>query len=152
MATPAVEASRSFEERRYFERVAVAYREVTPLGFQSEDSRGTDLVEFMVQLFNYQIDYKLGDKLDKQRLGQVLDFLVSAERSRMQLETEFAERNMRVSEFVATSDLQAISFQKDAARVLKPHEYEALFDLKHGEFVALADPEIVASAFRQLEL
>ena len=70
----------------------------------------------------------------------------------MELETDFAERKMRVSEFVARSDLQAISFQKDSAGVLEPSEYEALFDLKYGEFVALADPAVVAQAYPKQEL
>ena len=148
----ATEATRSSEERRYFESVSAAYSEVAPLMLQRERREGENLVEFMVQLFAYQIDYNLGDSLDKQRSGQLRDIRASAERSRMQLETEFAARNMKVSEFVAGSDLQAISFQKDAARVLDPNEYEALFDLKYGEFVALADPAIVAQAYPRLEL
>jgi hypothetical protein len=123
-----------------------------PLTLPSERREGANLVEFMVQLFDYQIDYNLGDRLDKQRSGQLRDIRASAERSRMQLETEFGERNIKVSEFVARSDLQTISFQKDAARVLDPNEYEALFDLKYGEFVALADPAIVAKAYPKLEL
>jgi hypothetical protein len=110
------------------------------------------LVEFMVQLFSYQIDYNLGEKLGERRSDQLRDIRASAERSRMQLETGFAERNMKVSEFVAGSDLLAISFQKDVARVLEPSEYEALLDLKYGEFVALADPAIVAKAYPKLEL
>jgi len=146
------ESSRSPEEQTYFERVSTAYRDVTPRMLQNERREGADLVEFMVQLFDYQIDYNLGDRLGNQRSGQLRDIRASAERSRMELETEFAERNMRVSEFVAGSDLQAISFQKDAARILDPNEYEALFDLKYGEFVALADPAIVAQAYPRLEL
>jgi hypothetical protein len=109
-------------------------------------------VDFMLQLFNYQIEYNLGDNLELQRLEKLRDFRVSAERSRIELETEFAERNITVSEFVARSDLEAISFQKKAASVLKPNEYEALFDLKAGEFVALADPAIVPEAYPQLAL
>jgi hypothetical protein len=148
----ATEAFPSSEERRYFENVSAAYSEVMPLTLQSGGRKDADLAEFMVRLFDYQIDYNLGDKLDKHRSGQLRDIRVSAERSRIQLETEFAERNMKVSEFVAGSDLRAISFQKDAARVLEPNEYEALFDLKYGEFVALADPAIVAKAYPKMEL
>ena len=87
----------------------------------------------MVQLFDYQMDYDLSEKLDERRSAQLRDIRVSAEISRMQLETKFADRKMAVSEFVAQSDLQAISFQKDVAEVLEPNEYEALFDLKYGE-------------------
>lgn len=148
----AADATQSFEEQRYFERVSAAYSEVATLGSQSAGRSDADLVEFMVQLFDYQIEYSLGDKLDKQRFDQLRDFRVSAERSRIQIETKFAGRKMRVSEFVARSDLQAISLQKNAARVLKPDEYEALFNLKYGEFVAVADPVIVAKAYPQAEV
>jgi hypothetical protein len=148
----AEEATRSPEERKYLERVSAAYSEVGPLALQGEGQKDTDLVEFMVQLFDYQIEYSLGDNLDKQRVSQLLDLRAVAEKSRIQIENEWAERKMGVSEFVVMSDLQAILFQKDAARALTSNQYEALFGLNRGEFVALADPGIVATAYRQQEL
>jgi hypothetical protein len=139
------------KERSYFERVSAAYQEALPL-LQSKSSQRKDLVDFMAQLFDYQMDYDLSKKLDERRSAQLRDIRVLAERSRMQLETKFADRKMAVSEFVAQSDLQAISFQKDTAAVLKPNEYEALFDLKYGDIIALADPSIVAKAYPRPEL
>ncbi len=152
LGVTAAKAATSPQESTYFERVSEAYGKVGPLGLQREDRQDGVLVDFMLQLFNYQIEYSLGDNLEPPRLEKLRDIRVSAERSRIELETEFAKRNITVSEFVARSDLEAISFQKDAANVLKPYQYEALFNLKAGEFVALADPAIVPEAYPQLAL
>ena len=107
------------------------------------------MVDFMVQLFEYQIEYKLPGKIPQQRLERLRTLRGSTERARMQLETEFAERIISVGEFTLRSDLEAISFQKDAAGILNSDEYETLFDLKYREFVALADPAIVPQAYPQ---
>jgi hypothetical protein len=133
-------------ERRYFERIQAAYSEIAPLAFQGP-ARPDDLVQFMARLFDYKIEFNLGDRLDQQRLGTLREIRVSAERSRIELENAFGAGRMKASEFVAESDRQAISFQQNAAGVLQPDEYQALFDLKYGEYVALADPEIVARAY-----
>ena len=107
----------------------------------------------MVQLFDYQIEYSLGDRFDQRRLDRLRKIRATAERSRIQLDTDFAERKMKVNEFVATSDLLAISFQKEVAGVIEPDEdTEALFNLKYGEFIVLADPTIVAKAYPKMEL
>jgi hypothetical protein len=152
LGTTAADLTQSFDEKRYFERVSAAYSEATTLWSQNEGRSDADLVDFMIQLFDYQIEYNLGDKLDQQRFDRLRDFRVSAERSRIHIETKIAGRKMSVSEFVARSDLQAISLQKSAARVLKPDEYEALFNLKYGELVGLADPAIVAKAYPRAEV
>jgi len=106
----------------------------------------------MVHLFDYQIEYSLGDRFDQRRLDRLRKIRATAERSRIQLDTDFAERKMKVNEFVATSDLLAISFQKEVAGVTEPDEYEALFNLKYGDFIVLADPTIVAKAYPKMEL
>jgi hypothetical protein len=144
--------TRSSKERRYFKNVSTAYGEVVPLRLQDKHRDGANLVEFMVHLFDYQIEYNLGDKLDKRRLDRLRKIRASAETSRIQIETDFAERKLKANEFVATSDLLAISFQKEVAGVTEPDEYEALFNLKYGEFIVLADPTIVTKAYPKMEL
>ena len=151
LTTPETKAVESSAEKQYIEHVAKAYSEVRGLESHS-DLRDADLVEFMYQLFKLQIAYNLGNQLDGRRLGLLHEFRIMAERARIELETNFAERKIRASEFVANSDHLVISFQRDVAEVLNPDEYMALFDLKYGEFVALADPEIVANAYPQKEL
>ncbi|HET6841120.1 MAG TPA: hypothetical protein VFK06_05455 [Candidatus Angelobacter sp.] len=146
----AVEMATLPQEHGYFERVTAAYRQVGTFGLLDEVRRDKDLVEFMRTLFDYQIVYNLG--VDFDRSGKLLDFRVSAERSRIQIETEFADRKISVSEFVARSDMQTISFQKEAASVLNEDEYSALFNVKKGEFIALADPAIVPKAYPQTAL
>ncbi len=133
------------KERTYFQQVSVAYRDVGAFELQGARMEN-ELADFMLDLFDYQIEYKLGANFDKERRGQLRDFRASAERSRIQLENQVVNQEITVMEFVANSDLQAMSFQKQAANVLNPNEYEALFDLKHGEVIALADPAIVPKA------
>jgi hypothetical protein len=120
----------------------VAYRDIGTFDLW-EAPPENELADFMLRLFDYQIEYKLGVDFDEGRLGQLRDFRVSAEKSRMHLENQLVNQEITVMEFVANSDLQAMSFQKRAAAVLSPNEYEALFDLKYGEVIALADPAIV---------
>jgi hypothetical protein len=143
----AAEAAPSPESRRYFELVSAAYGDTMSITIESGGRNDAGLVQFMARLFDYKIEHNLGRRPDGPRLGRLRDLRVSAEWSRIKLETGFSERQMKASEFVAESDRQAISLQKDAADILQPSEYQALFDLKHGEFVALADPEIVARAY-----
>ena len=147
----AAEQVSSPQESTYFSRVSQAYGQVGTLGAERAGMGEGALLEFMVQLFDYQIEFRLSDRLDGKPLDQMRDHMrglrASTEKSRIDLENQFAKREIPVMEFVLRSDLEAIAFQKEAARVLKPDEYEALFDLKYGEVVALADPEIVPRAF-----
>jgi hypothetical protein len=163
LALAATEATRSPEEQRYFERVSSAYGQVHTLGLLSQARRDPDLVDFMLQLFDYQIEYSLpkmpapapatrGAKRTRAvkspgTLGRLRDFRATTEKSRIQIETDFAQQKIKVAEFVAKSDLEAIDFQKNAATVLNEDQYQALFHLKKGEFIALADPAIVPHAY-----
>jgi hypothetical protein len=156
------------EEEAYIARVTQAYQQVAVSGLdaatqpRSTKSARTGkrkparhegmLTVFMLQLFDYQIDFKLAKQFDRNRRGQLRDLRASIEKSRIDLENQFANRDIPIMEFVLRSDLEAIAFQKQAARVLTPAQYEALFDLKPGHFVGLADPEIVPVAYPQLAL
>lgn len=159
---------RSSEEQAYVTRVNQAYQQVAVSGLdaalQPRSAKRAKtgkrkparhegmLTDFMLQLFDYQIDFKLSEKFDGNRRGQMRDLRASTEKSRIELENQFANRDILAMEFVLRSDLEAINFQKQAARVLTPAQYEALFDLKPGHFVGLADPEIVPVAYPQLAL
>jgi hypothetical protein len=136
-------------EGAYFERVSAAYERVGAMGVGDEVS---SLVNFMRELFDYQIDYRLGNNFDNERRERLLNIRASAEESRVSLESAFAGQEMHVIEFVLRSDLDTISFQKRAAEVLNANEYEALFDVKRGEFITLADPAIVPNAYPQRPL
>jgi hypothetical protein len=160
--------ARSSQEEAYITRVTQAYQQADVLALNA----GTQLLSakraktgkrkpgrhegmltgFMLELFDYQIDFKLSSQVDANRSGQLRDLRASTEKSRIDLENQFANRDIQVMEFVLRSDLEAINFQKQAARVLTPAQYEALFDLKPGHFIGLADPEIVPVAYPQLAL
>jgi hypothetical protein len=162
-ATQTTQATRSPEEQRYIERVSSAYGQVHTLGLLREARRDPDLVDFMLQLFDYQVEYSLREKpapaqatrgakrtravKAPKTLGRLRDFRAATERSRIRIETDFSQRKIPVAEFVVKSDLEAIDFQKNAATVLNEDQYQALFHLKKGEFIALADPAIVPHAY-----
>lgn len=149
----AAEQVQSPQENTYFARVSLAYGQVAPIGAERAELGEGALLEFMVQLFDYQIEFRLPDG-NSDRRGQLLDLRASTEKSRIDLENQFARREIPVMEFVLRSDIEAITFQKQVARVLKPYEYEALFDLKYRQVVVLADPEIVSRTYfiRQAEV
>jgi hypothetical protein len=135
------------QERIYFDRVSAAYSEVAQLGMQVEDLERNRLVEFMATLFGHKIDYSLQGRLERERLGKLRDLHVWTERARIELENQFAEKRMKGREFVAASEEQVNAFQENAAAILHPDEYHALFDLKRGERITLADPDIVKQAY-----
>jgi hypothetical protein len=104
---------------------------------------GSDLEDFMLTLFIYNLEYKLGPTLGQSPLTELRKIRLSTERSRIENEAMFARKELSASEFVTESNHQTISFQQAAAGVLKDDQYRALFDLAPGEFVTLADPEII---------
>ena len=71
---------------------------------------------------------------------------VKTERNRLKLESAFAKEEMPPDEFVKAFNKATIDFQDDMASAMKPEQYESLFDLKPGEKVILADPDIVKNA------
>jgi hypothetical protein len=164
----AADYARSPQEEAYITRVTQAYQQVNVSGLNASTQLRSSkraktgkrkparhegmLTDFMLELFDYQIDFKLSKQIDATRHGQLRDLRASTEKTRIDLENQFANRDIPVMEFVLRSDLETIAFQKQAARVLTPAQYEALFDLKPGQFVGLADPEIVPKAYPQLAL
>lgn len=149
--TSAQKETRSPQEIEYFNRVSKAYEEVGQFRLERDLRDEDSLVNFMLQLFDYQIEFKL-DKGLGDRQGRLRDFRAQTERSRITTENQFAQRDLSVMEFVVRSNLETIMFQKQVAGLLNPQEYEALFDVKHGQFIVLADPEIVPRAYPQLAL
>lgn len=148
-ATSAQHDARLPHETAYFNRVSQAYEKAPQATRRRNPGDERSLIDFMVELSDYHIEFKLGERLGE-RQGQFRDLRAGTEKSRINLENGFAQRDMSVMEFVARFNLETITFQKQAAGFLDPEEYEALFDLKHGEFIVLADPEIIPRAFPQL--
>ncbi len=109
---------------------------------------GPDLEDFLVELFMHKVRYSLGPRLDRSLARKLREIRASTERSRMKLEEWFARKELTARAFVAAFNAETILFQDAVAGALKAGEYRALFGLRRGETVVLADPRIVRRAFR----
>jgi hypothetical protein len=108
---------------------------------------GPDLAGFHLKLFMYKAEYNLGSKLDKSLSAKLRDIRLSTEWSRMKIEDIFTNQEMKPSEFVNALNTETILFQEAVAGALKAQQYKALFGLKPGENVILADPKIVKKVY-----
>ncbi|HXV47657.1 MAG TPA: hypothetical protein VEB61_02565 [Candidatus Binatia bacterium] len=136
-------------EQKYIRGVLAIYGKATPLVRASARGLiGHDLEGFHLKLFMHKAQYNLGGKLDRSLSRKLEDIRLSAERSRMKIEEWFSNGEMKSSEFVQAFNKETILFQEAAAGALKPDRYRALFGLKPGENVILADPRIIKRVFR----
>jgi hypothetical protein len=146
-AAPSLRARR--EEQKYIRGVLAIYRQAQPLVRASARRLvGPDLEGFHLKLFMHKVEYSLRTGLGRSLSRKLQEVRLSAERSRMKLEEWFSHGEMKVGEFVKAFNSETILFQETAAGVLKANQYQALFGLKPGENVILADPRIVKRAFR----
>lgn len=137
-------------EQRYIRGVLAIYRRAAPLMRASARGLvGHDLEGFHLKLFMHKAQYNLGSKLDGSLARKLEDIRLSAERSRMKIEDWFSNGEMKSNEFVQAFNKETILFQEAAAGALKPDRYKALFGLKPGENVILADPTIIKRVFRK---
>lgn len=132
-------------EKKYIKGVLAIYEKARPL-FRATRVHGPDLERFHLRLFMYKVEYNLGAKLSRSVCRKLADIRLSAERSRMKIEEWYTEREMKASEFVSAFNKETIFFQEAVAGAVKPQQYKALFGLKPGETVILADPRIVRRA------
>ncbi len=147
MAARSQKASR--DEQKYIRGVLAIYRQARPLVRASvRGVAGPALESFHLKLFMHKVEYNLRGRVERALSRKLEDIRLSAERSRMKLEDWFGRREMRASEFVKAFNNETVLFQEAAAGVLEAAEYKALFGLKPGETVILADPRIVKRAFR----
>lgn len=109
---------------------------------------GPELEDFLVELFLHQVRFRLGPRLSRSLVARLRAIRASTERSRMKLEEWFARKELTAGEFVAAFNTETLLFQEAVAGALKADQYRALFGLRRGETVILADPRIVRRAYR----
>jgi len=102
---------------------------------------------FHIQLFMYMAAFHLGPMLDKALSSKLKQVRIKIEKERIKDETEFSNNEMNAQEFVDAFNKATIEFQDEMASVMKPEQYETIFDLKVGDHVLLADPKIVKKVF-----
>lgn len=102
---------------------------------------------FHLKLFMYMAEFNLGPMLDKTLANKLKQVRNKIEKVRAKAEAAFANEKMDAREFVDAFNKATIDFQDEMASVMKPAQYETLFDLKPGDHVILADQNIVSKVF-----
>jgi len=134
-------------ENDYLNQVLKVYgqRVTDPdLGIQFDRS---NLVEFMVTLFDLKLEYNIGGAVGDRVLGVLRDLRVRLENSQIDIEEALGHGKIKPREYVEESDRLTVGFQKETTGLLNPDQFAAFFDLKPGEFVGLADPQIAEPVF-----
>jgi hypothetical protein len=134
-------------EWRYLSGVLALYRRAERRLRSVRGPFGPDLEDFLVELFMLQVRFRLGRALDRPAARKLRDIRASFERSRLQLEEWFAGEALTAGEFAAAFNTETILFQEAVASVLTARQYRALFGLRRGDTVVLADPRIVRRAY-----
>ncbi len=134
-------------ERKYLSGVLAIYRQAERRLESARGLTGPDLERFLLELFMHKVRFSLGRGLDRSLARKLRDIRASTERSRMKIEEWFARKEMTAGAFVAAFNSETILFQDAVAGALKANQYKALFGLKRGEKVILADPRIVRRVY-----
>jgi hypothetical protein len=134
-------------ERRYLRGVLALYRRAERRLRSVRGPVGPELEDLLVELFMRQVRFRLRHALDRAATRKLRDIRASTERSRLQLEEWFAREALTAGEFAAAFNAETILFQEAVAGVLTARQYRALFGLRRGESVILADPRIVRRAY-----
>lgn len=123
------------------------HREVTRL-----QRRGTaaddDVMAVNLAQFVHMAAFHLGPMMDGALARKLRGVRRRIESRRARMERALGEGEMRTEEFVERFNALTLAFQTDMANALDRDQYQTLFDLKPDEQVVLADPRIVARAFR----
>lgn len=134
-------------ERVYLRGVRTRYRRAERRLKSAGGLSGPDLEAFLVELFMHKVRFSLGARLSRTLLQRLRAIRASTERARMKLEEWFAREELTARAFVAAFNTETILFQDAIANTLKADQYKALFGLRRGETVILADPRIVRRAY-----
>ncbi len=109
----------------------------------SSEARPSEARGFHVALFMHMAEFNLGPMLDRPLARRLRQVRGQIEKERLKPEEAFANREMEAEEFADWFNGLTVRFQSEMAGVMKPHEYETLFELTPDEQVILADPSIV---------
>jgi hypothetical protein len=131
----------------YLRRVLEVYRQPITDPNLGIDFDRSELVKFMVTLFDLKLDYNLGGSLDDQTRGRLRNLREELENAQIDIEEDLVQMKIQPREYVEKSDQLTMAFQEESAQLLQPDQYTAFFDLEPGEFVKLADPAIAEQVF-----
>ncbi len=130
----------------YIKGASDIYSKAQPM-MKSNVIDSSDAMDFQIELFMYMAEFHLGPMLGKNLSRNLQQVRHDIEKIREKHETLFANKEMDIQEFVDAFDDVTIKFQNEMANIMKPEQYETLFDLKPGDHVVLADRRIVKKIF-----
>ncbi len=110
--------------------------------------RAADAKKFHLDIFMHMAEFHLGPMLDRALSRKLKQVRSKIENERTKAETAFAHDQKAAGEFVERFNKTTLLFQDEMASVMKPDQYETLYDLKPDERVILADPKIVKKIYR----
>jgi hypothetical protein len=139
-------------ERMYIQEVLEMYSQGAALLEAESETEAVDdaqefVKDFSVKLFMHMAAFHLGDILDEALSKSLTDVRSKTEMTRASSETAYAKKEMSVQEYADEFDTMTIRFQDEMAGIMKPDQYEAIFDLKPDERVVLTDREILKELF-----
>jgi len=115
---------------------------------RARSAPAAEVASFHQTLFMHMAEFRLGPWLDRALARRLQQIRGRMEKNLLRLHTARSREGVRAREFVEAFNAETTRFQEEMASVMKPEQYESLFDLKPGETVVLADPRIVRKAFR----
>ncbi len=130
----------------YTKGVLDNYGKVTKL-MRDKVIRPADAKNFHLQNFMYMAEFHLGPMLDRGLSSKLKQVCRKIENERAKAETAFEHDRKAAGEFVDRFNKTTILFQDEMASVMKPDQYETLYDLKPDERVILADRRIVKKVY-----
>lgn len=142
--------------REFLQRTLGMYAAVEGIGETFADP--DRVVRFQMELFAAFVDYKLGEGeageyfFASPKRAQLMTLRENVEHKRIALEAQFVETRKveaiaAINAFVKDYNDLIVRFQEKADALLDAEHYQALFDLKPGDYVWLGDPEIARDAY-----
>lgn len=117
--------------------------------FRARSLAPADARQFHQALFMHMAEFQLGPMLNRQLATRLRRVHARTETARGKLESALSTKEMPMREYVRAFNRQTIAFQEEMANLMTREQYESMFNLKRGDTVLLADPEIVKKAYGQ---
>ncbi len=135
------------KEAAYLRKTLAIYRKAergtASLSAAGREDTGMQFAAFQLELFDAQVEYRLGSAADTAVAGRLGDVRLSTERARLKLEEWYARREMTAVQFAAAFNKETLLFQDSVASVLRAGQYRKLTGLGRDERVLLADPAVI---------
>jgi hypothetical protein len=115
---------------------------------RTQAAAAAEMADFHVALFEFMVTSRLGPQGSAATLATAVRVRRDVERRRADAERAYAARRATGPQLAEQVDAMAVAFQQRMAESVSREEYERLFDAPPGEWLTLADPDIVRGQLR----